>query len=151
MSKGLYKLVLALYGSVVLSLSSSISSIGEENYQIHIDRKNCKLSLYKDEDVIKEYPIAVGKASTPTPTGSFHIVNIVDCPDYYTQGKHIPYGPKSPVGDVWMGLDIKGYGIHGTNEPWLIGKKVSHGCIRMSNQDVKDLEKRILPILQTSS
>lgn len=36
----------------------------------------------------------------------------------------------------WLGLNRKGYGIHGTNEPRSIGRAASHGCIRMSNRDI---------------
>ncbi|HWL94987.1 MAG TPA: L,D-transpeptidase [Phycisphaerae bacterium] len=48
----------------------------------------------------------------------------------------IPPGPRNPVGLCWIGLDKKGYGIHGTPEPELIGKTGSHGCIRLTNWDV---------------
>jgi L,D-transpeptidase ErfK/SrfK len=43
----------------------------------------------------------------------------------------IPPGPKNPLGKYWLGLSLSGYGIHGTNAPWGIGKRVSHGCIRL--------------------
>jgi lipoprotein-anchoring transpeptidase ErfK/SrfK len=48
-------------------------------------------------------------------------------------------GKSNPVGTRWIGLSIKGYGIHGTNVPSSIGKNVSHGCIRMRNRDVEEL------------
>jgi hypothetical protein len=49
----------------------------------------------------------------------------------------IPPGPDNPVGTRWVGLNQKGYGIHGTNEPGSIGKARSHGCIRMRNHDIE--------------
>jgi lipoprotein-anchoring transpeptidase ErfK/SrfK len=45
----------------------------------------------------------------------------------------------SPVGTRWIGLNLKGYGIHGTNAPRSIGRAASHGCIRLKNRDVERL------------
>jgi hypothetical protein len=51
----------------------------------------------------------------------------------------IPAGKANPIGPRWIGLNHKGYGIHGTNEPLSIGKAASHGCIRLRNQEIKQL------------
>jgi hypothetical protein len=51
----------------------------------------------------------------------------------------IPPGKDNPLGTRWMGLSLKGYGIHGTNVQSSVGKAVSHGCFRMRKQDVEDL------------
>jgi lipoprotein-anchoring transpeptidase ErfK/SrfK len=102
-----------------------------------------KIALFEDGRVVKVYPIAVGKHSTPSPNGSFHIVSRVVKPTYYHPGKVVPAGPANPLGTRWMGLGYKGYGIHGTNRPKSIGKAASHGCIRMRNQDVEDLFERV--------
>ena len=48
-------------------------------------------------------------------------------------------GPNNPVGAVWIDLSIPSYGIHGTAEPSRIGRTFSHGCVRLTNWDVKDL------------
>jgi len=53
----------------------------------------------------------------------------------------IPPGPRNPVGLCWIGLSLKGYGIHGTPEPAMIGKTGSHGCVRLTNWDVLRLAK----------
>jgi L,D-transpeptidase ErfK/SrfK len=98
-----------------------------------------QLALVENGQVRKIYPVAVGKESTPSPTGSFHIVARVVDPTYYHQGKVIAPGPGNPLGDRWMGLDRKGYGIHGTNAPQSIGKSTSHGCIRMAKRDLEEL------------
>jgi lipoprotein-anchoring transpeptidase ErfK/SrfK len=52
-----------------------------------------------------------------------------------TQTLQIPPGPRNPVGLAWVGLDLPGYGIHGTPKPELIGKTGSHGCFRLTNWD----------------
>jgi len=98
-----------------------------------------RLALLEDGVVARVYPVAVGKDTTPSPTGTFTIVTRVTDPTYYHNGKVIPAGPESPVGTRWMGLSQKGYGIHGTNEPRSIGKAASHGCIRMGRRDLEAL------------
>jgi lipoprotein-anchoring transpeptidase ErfK/SrfK len=81
----------------------------------------------------------VGKGSTPSPAGRFTINVRVSNPTYSHRGKVVGPGPKNPVGSRWMGLSLKGYGIHGTNEPGSIGKAASHGCIRMGKADLEEL------------
>jgi lipoprotein-anchoring transpeptidase ErfK/SrfK len=98
-----------------------------------------KIVLIEDGQVVKIYPIAVGKKSTPSPSGNFHIASRVVKPSWYQGGKVVGPGPANPVGTRWMGLGYKGYGIHGTNMPNSIGKAASHGCIRMRNHDVEEL------------
>jgi lipoprotein-anchoring transpeptidase ErfK/SrfK len=98
-----------------------------------------KLALVEDGVVKAVFPVAVGKERTPSPSGSFRIVNRVSNPTYYHEGKVIPPGPANPVGTRWMGLSDRGYGIHGTNVPGSIGKAASHGCIRMAKRDLERL------------
>jgi lipoprotein-anchoring transpeptidase ErfK/SrfK len=98
-----------------------------------------KIILVEDGKVVKMYPVAVGKHTTPSPAGSFHIASHVVNPTYSHDGKVVRPGPSNPVGTRWMGLGFKGYGIHGTNEPKSIGRAASHGCIRMRNRDVEEL------------
>jgi hypothetical protein len=101
-----------------------------------VDRK---LALVEGGQVKKVYVVAVGKPSTPSPVGTFTIERRVANPTYHHDGKTIPPGPGNPVGTRWMGLSIRGYGIHGTNEPRSIGKAASHGCIRMAKADLEEL------------
>jgi len=48
-------------------------------------------------------------------------------------------GADNPLGTRWMGLNLKGFGIHGTNVPSSIGKAASHGCVRMAKRDLEEL------------
>jgi lipoprotein-anchoring transpeptidase ErfK/SrfK len=98
-----------------------------------------KLALIEDGRVLKLFPVAVGTRGTPSPTGRFKIINRVVSPAYYHEGKVVPPGRSNPLGNRWMGLNKKGYGIHGTNVPSSIGKAASHGCIRMAKRDVEEL------------
>jgi hypothetical protein len=102
-----------------------------------------QLALIEDGQVKKVYPVATGKESSPSPTGTFHIVARLTDPTYYHEGTVIAPGPANPLGNRWMGLDRKGYGIHGTNAPHSIGKSASHGCIRMAKHDLEELFARV--------
>src|SRR5690242_1857638 len=95
-----------------------------------------KLALLKDGRVVKVYRVAVGSSLSPSPSGEFAIVARITNPTYYHPHVVIPAGENSPIGTRWVGLNRKGYGIHGTNEPRSIGRAASHGCIRMSNRDI---------------
>lgn len=110
---------------------------------IVVSLEDRKLALIENGRVSKVYTVAVGKASTPSPVGTFTIERRVKNPVYHHEGKTVDPGPMNPVGTRWMGLSIKGYGIHGTNMPKSIGKAASHGCIRMGKADVEDLFDRV--------
>lgn len=107
--------------------------------QIVVSLEDRKLAFVEDGLVVKVFSVAVGKPSTPSPTGTFVIQRRVKNPVYQHKGKTVQPGPNNPVGTRWMGLSIKGYGIHGTNEPKSIGTAASHGCIRMGRKDVEEL------------
>ena len=89
---------------------------------IHVDTRILTFVL---NNSITVYPVAIGKPSTPTPPGHWKVVfKSVD--------------PGGPFGVRWMRLSVPwgSFGIHGTNNPNSIGKAVSHGCIRLYNEDV---------------
>jgi lipoprotein-anchoring transpeptidase ErfK/SrfK len=102
-----------------------------------------KLALLVNGEVQKVYNIAVGTSETPSPDGEFKIIHRIEKPTYYAPGKVIKPGKDNPLGTRWIGLSIKGFGIHGTNAPGSIGKPASHGCIRMRNRDVEELFARV--------
>ena len=110
---------------------------------IVVSLEDRKLALVENGEVVKTYSVAVGKPSTPSPTGEFTIARRVMNPTYHHDGRTVLPGPRNPVGDRWMGLSEHGYGIHGTNEPNSIGKAASHGCIRMGKADIEDLYTRV--------
>ncbi len=111
--------------------------------QIIISIPDKKLVLLEDGEVKQIYPIAVGKASTPSPVGTFHIANRVVNPTWFGPKGAVPPGKANPLGTRWMGIGYKGYGIHGTNAPKSIGKAASHGCIRMQTKDAEALFKLV--------
>lgn len=97
------------------------------------------------------FPCSIAKyrAKRPPP-GEIKIVtqianpNYTYTPDHTPRGRraerHIfPPGPNNPVGTVWLGLSIPGYGIHGTPLPERIGRAESHGCFRLANWNAEKL------------
>jgi L,D-transpeptidase ErfK/SrfK len=98
-----------------------------------------KLAVLENGKVVKVYQTAVGAPKSPSPSGSFTIVQRIPDPTWYGHGQIVPPGKNNPVGTRWIGLSLKGYGIHGTNSPASIGHNASHGCIRMRNKDVEQL------------
>ncbi|MEJ8554183.1 L,D-transpeptidase [Tepidibacter sp. Z1-5] len=97
-------------------------------YNLNLLHNLCKNILIKFFNSILFYVgiKSLGKPSTPTPKGTFTIVNKA-------------YKPGGPFGERWLGLSKPHYGIHGTNNPSSIGKAISNGCIRMYNKDVIEL------------
>ena len=89
------------------------------------------------------FETAVGAPKSPSPRGTFQIVNSIADPTWYTKGKIVPPGKCNPLGTRWIGLSRKGYGIHVTNRPNSIGRNASHGCIRMRNREVEELFKMV--------
>jgi len=111
--------------------------------RIVVSLEDRKLALVEDGQVRKVYTVAVGKPSTPSPEGSFTIERRVANPTYQHNGRTVAPGPMNPVGSRWMGLSVRGYGIHGTNEPKSIGKAASHGCIRMGKADLEEFYEMV--------
>jgi lipoprotein-anchoring transpeptidase ErfK/SrfK len=110
-----------------------------ESQVIVVSLQDRELALLENGQVKVIYPVAVGKPSTPSPTGIYTIVNHVKDPTYYHHGVVIPPGRWNPVGNRWMGLSVAGYGIHGTDVQSSVGKAVSHGCIRLRRADIEAL------------
>ncbi|NOU75677.1 L,D-transpeptidase family protein [Paenibacillus sp. LMG 31458] len=102
------------------------------NYRIIVDLSDFQLYLLDVNIVVRGFPVGIGKILTNTPTGEFFIINKQP-------------NPGGPFGVLWMGLSKPHYGIHGTNDPSSVGKRTSHGCIRMYNDDVLELSA-LVPI-----
>jgi lipoprotein-anchoring transpeptidase ErfK/SrfK len=125
------------------------------NVTIKIDTKANTLEVHEEEKLIAAYPVTVGSAQTASPIGEWKVRGIAKMPRFrYDKEmlKHgqrsgnfymLPPGPRNPVGVMWIALNKKGIGIHGTNEPGSIGHAASHGCIRLANWDVVRLATKI--------
>lgn len=98
--------------------------------RIIVDLSDRRLYLLTGNRVIRSYPVGIGKILTKTPVGEYRIVTR-------------QANPGGPFGAYWLGLSRPHYGIHGTNNPASVGKRVSHGCIRMQNKDVLALQQQV--------
>jgi len=111
--------------------------------QVLVSIPDRKLAVLEGGKVIRTFPVAVGATVSSSPSGEFKVVNRIANPTYYHPGVVIPAGVGNPIGTRWLGLNRKGYGIHGTNEPGSIGKAASHGCIRLRNRDMEQLFRMV--------
>jgi lipoprotein-anchoring transpeptidase ErfK/SrfK len=127
------------------------------NVVVKVDTKTNILQVHDGEKLIGAYPVTVGSAQTASPIGEWKVRRIAKLPTFrYDKEmlKHgqrsgnfylLPPGPRNPVGVMWIALNKKGIGIHGTNDPGSIGHAASHGCIRLANWDVVRLATKIKP------
>ena len=110
--------------------------IRPDHWRIAIYRAQHRLLLWKDQTLMGSFPVAVGKPSTPTPTGIYYL--LVKMTSYGDYGPWLM--PTSGFSDVYETFGINGgdaaIAIHGTDEDSSVGHSVSHGCIRMHNRDV---------------
>lgn len=109
-----------------------------------------RVYVYRGKKLIKKYRVAVGKKGWETPTGDWKVRVMAKNPGWvsFKTGESFPPGPDNPLGERWIGfwLDDKTQdeiGFHGTTNLASIGKAASHGCVRMSNEDVKVLYKLV--------
>ena len=144
-SKELKAKAITFLGTLVLLMANRLEAQTETRRKIVVSVPDCKLAVLENGTVKKVYPVAVGKQSTPSPTGNFKVVNRLENPTYYHKGVVLGPGSANPLGNRWIGLDQKGYGIHGTNAPSSIGKAASHGCIRMAKKDLEELFAQVRP------
>ncbi len=112
---------------------------------VYISKAEKAIFFFEGVVLTHVWPCAIGKPDTPTPTGDFKTTVTLEKPTWYWRGKAIPPGPDNGLGDWFIGINKKGYGIHGTNEPASIGTAASHGCVRMYNEDAGRLVELVSP------
>src|SRR6266550_1770230 len=122
---------------------------------VKVDVKTNMLGVFDGDKIIAAYPVTVGSKQTATPIGEWKVRGVAKLPTFrYDERmlKHgersknfhiLPPGPNNPVGVVWIALNKRGIGVHGTDDPNTIGQAVSHGCIRLVNWDVVRLAGRV--------
>ena len=122
---------------------------------VRIDTKTNMLGVFEGDRIIAAYPVTIGSAQTASPIGDWKVKGISKWPRFRYDEKMLMYGegsghfymlppdPRSPVGVLWIALNKKGIGLHGTAAPDSIGHSASHGCIRLANWDVVRLAERV--------
>jgi lipoprotein-anchoring transpeptidase ErfK/SrfK len=116
--------------------------------QLIVDLSDRQVYLMQDGVQVANYEIAVGRAGWETPTGNFHVINMLADPvwQHPFTGEVFPAGAENPLGSRWISFWTDGIhqiGFHGTNQDDLIGQAVSHGCIRMRDGEVQALYNQV--------
>ena len=131
-------IILILYISslhIYTPKEKTIATSTQQNieYSIFVDVEESKLYLLENGEITKTYKCSGGKWSTPSPIGTWQIVQKAKWGEGF--------------GGSWLGFNVPwgNFGIHGTLEPNSLGWSSSHGCIRMNNDEVAELYK-IIPI-----
>ncbi len=127
-----------------------------EDIHLIVAHKGAKqLYLFNNKNqMVGSFPATIGSTDTPSPTGTYKVTGVAKNPWYsyspsnFVQGNNLkplslPPGPNAPVGNIWIGLSKKSFGIHGTPSPSAISKTASHGCIRLTNWDANDLGRKV--------
>lgn len=105
---------------------------------VEVNIPECTLRVLQMGKVIFQAPVGIGRIGHESPIGEFTIVNKVANPTWYPKDRPpVPPGPTNPLGKYWLGLSVKGYGIHGNIRADSIGSPVSAGCVRMYNNDIE--------------
>ena len=125
-----------------------------------LDRKRRLLSLMENGRLVRRFPVAVGMPGWETPVGRFQVLNKTENPvwEHPEKGTHTAAGPANPLGSRWIGfhqdclgrrgwdgehmLDVKGCvvaGFHGTPHRWTVGQALSHGCVRLYEEHVRQV------------
>ncbi len=138
-------------GAVIVVAAPGAAPLAAPVARVEVDKAHQQVRAFDAAGKLAAvYPATVGSQERPAPSGVWAVTVVALNPDYtfdparLTFGKSktkltIPPGPNNPVGSTWIGLTKATYGIHGTPDPTLVGKVASHGCVRMTNWDARQL------------
>lgn len=144
-----------LEGTTIVVVGPGEDKLRGSVARIDVDKEAHEVRAYSAEGtLVATYPTTVGNSVHPSPSeATLHVTSVAPKPTYYfdPDGRDwgpdhkltIAPGPNNPVGVVWIDLSRAGYGIHGTPDPDLIGKTSSHGCVRLTNWDAKELSQAV--------
>lgn len=107
--------------------------------------------------IVDTYPASIGRMDWKTPLGKTRVIRKQRDPSWYppesvkqeaaaagdTVPDVVPPGPDNPLGRFALRLGLPGYLIHGTNKPYGVGMRVTHGCVRLLPEDIEDLFARV--------
>lgn len=116
------------------------------DYRVVVRIESHRLEVWRRRRLVTRQTIAIGRLQWPTPHGVFFVAELLK--PSRPNGAYGPYSfGLSAHSDVLkrFGSGIGRVGMHGTNTPWLLGREISHGCIRMRNETVRKLAK-VLPL-----
>lgn len=117
--------------------------LARSDYRLEIDLSRFRLEVFERCEPARTYRIGIGTQDTPTPRGTFFLNSLLKPPERGTVYGAFAFGLSAYSGVIrdWEGGGI--VGLHGTNDPSSIGRKVSHGCIRMTNDAIRELARTV--------
>ncbi len=144
-------------GQTLLVAAPRATSRDMQVTRIEVDKSDDEVRAFgADGKLLAFYPATVGSTERPAPSGVFAVTSVAPHPAYFydparltftpagAKGKlRIAPGPNNPVGSTWIALTVPTYGIHGSPDPTTIGKRQSHGCVRLTNWDAVELGKSV--------
>ncbi|MDB9373894.1 L,D-transpeptidase [Nodularia sphaerocarpa] len=119
----------------------------EQKIHLRLVLSERRLYVYQGNSIQVSYPVAIGKRNWETPTGEFQVRNMLENPAWenpFVPHKEIinPGLKNNPLGERWIGFWTDGrdeIGFHGTYQRNSVGQAISHGCVRMFNEDIRKL------------
>lgn len=134
--------------STITPLKAQPETVARTDFRVVVSLSERRVQVYQGSQLLDSYAIAVAKPGWETPTGTFQVSDMEQNPTWVhpITGIAVPPGSDNPLGAAWIGFlsnDEGEIGFHGTNQEELIGEAVSHGCLRMRNEDVKALYRYI--------
>ncbi len=140
----------AVLALVVAAAAPATPASDDDGVYLLLRLRERRLYLMDGARPARSFPVAVGRKEYETPVGRFEVTEkVVDPPyvrfDYENPGRvfgTVGPGPENPLGVRWIGFkSAYGWriGFHGTPRPELLGQAVSHGCVRMRNEDVLEI------------
>lgn len=133
-------------GSLVVLPACEVGKLPRNAASVRIALGRREVTVFDHHGkLIALFPCSIAKSRSQRPSGEIFVKNTAENPNYLydpqlfnpggaeTAKLTIPPGPNNPVGMAWIGLSLKGYGMHGTPSPERIGEAASHGCFRLSN------------------
>lgn len=142
-------------GEVIVVAERGSDDLGVDIALVEVDRAERQVRAYAaDQRLLAVYPATIGSVKSPPPVGRTVVDAVMAQPTYRFETDTVAFGrglglapfeiapgPNNPVGSVWVEVDPRGYGLHGTPEPQDVGKPVSHGGVRMTNWDARELAR----------
>lgn len=125
------------------AIQPDLPTVAEE-IRLILRRGERKVYIYRGDEQLANYPVAVGRPGWETPIGTFEVIQMLENPGWtnpFTREIVLP-GPRNPLGERWIGFwtDGRDYiGFHGTPNRETVGRAASHGCVRMYNEDIRAL------------
>lgn len=137
-------------GTEIVIVSHGDETLSAEIGKIEVRKSENTVALLDGSGkLLASYPATIGSGEFPSPNGQMTVEAVAPDAVYYfdPEGRdwgpderlEIPAGPNNPVGGIWIDLSKEGYGIHGSPDPQLVGKRTSHGCVRLTNWDASEV------------